>query len=179
MYNYAHVDSDNVVVGCYQFDEAVDVEHYIQCSNASLGDIYNPENKQFHPQTLMEEPPVEHAEIILSDVALASSSARLIGNIWWVAKNDKCLVTASVTGLPDIEIMIMIERVVNATQPVEDIRFIANVENGTFTLALEFDISGNYLLSAERVNRGLERIGAPFRLIFETMEFDVYLPAVS
>ncbi|QUI71245.1 hypothetical protein [Pseudoalteromonas sp. M8] len=116
----------------------------------------------------------------LNDIAVETTNGKLIGQIWWVPKSEKLVLTARATGLPNGGLMVMVERVVNASQPIEDLRFIATIKDGVVTLPLQFDTSGNYLITAKRLNEGLARIeNAPFRLDFETMEFDVYVPVTT
>jgi hypothetical protein len=113
--------------------------------------------------------------IQLSNTTVTSSNAKKIGAIWWLPKDEPFTITANAEGLPDSELMVMVERVINATQPVDDIRFVATIQNGQITMQGKFEQSGNYIITAERLNTGLERIGAPFRLAFETLEFDAYI----
>ncbi|MCF2826929.1 MULTISPECIES: hypothetical protein [unclassified Pseudoalteromonas] len=121
--------------------------------------------------------------ITLGNITLQSENGenvKKIGRIWWVQKGTPLIVTATADGLPNGGLMVMVERVVNASQPIEDLRFIATIKDGVVTLPLQFDTSGNYLITAKRLNEGLARIeNAPFRLNFETMEFDVYVPVAT
>ncbi|MBQ4864475.1 hypothetical protein J8L98_22545 [Pseudoalteromonas sp. MMG013] len=115
--------------------------------------------------------------IQLSNTTVTSPNAKLIGNIWWLPKDESFTITANATGLPDGGLMVMVERVINATQPVDDIRFVANIKDGIVTMQGKFEQSGNYIITAKRLNAGLERIEAPFRLAFEPLEFDAYVSA--
>ncbi|TMP46403.1 hypothetical protein CWB96_12995 [Pseudoalteromonas citrea] len=117
----------------------------------------------------------ELLSIALTNTTVTSPSAQLIGNIWWLPKDEPFTITANAEGLPDGGLMVMVERVINATQPVDDIRFVANIQNGQITMQGKFEQSGNYIITAERLNAGLERIGAPFRLAFDTLELDAYV----
>lgn len=118
---------------------------------------------------------VQLPKIDLKNNTVTSPNAKKIGNIWWLPKDEPFTITANAEGLPDGGLMVMVERVINATQPVDDIRFVANIQNGQITMQGKFEQSGNYIITAERLNAGLERIGAPFRLAFETLEFDAYI----
>lgn len=123
---------------------------------------------------------IEHSansvdKVNLTNTAVTSPNAQLIGNIWWLPKDEPFTITANAEGLPDSSLMVMVERVINATQPVDDIRFVANIKDGIVSMQGKFEQSGNYIITAERLNAGLERINAPFRLDFETMEFDAYV----
>ncbi|MBQ4844939.1 hypothetical protein [Pseudoalteromonas sp. MMG005] len=115
--------------------------------------------------------------IQLSNITVTSPNAQLIGNIWWLPKDEPFTITANAEGLPDGGLMVMVERVINATQPVDDIRFVANIKEGIVTMQGKFEQSGNYIITAKRLNAGLERIEAPFRLAFDTLEFDAYVSA--
>ena len=67
------------------------------------------------------------------------------------------------------------EKVVKQTQVVGDERFIANIENDVITITAPngFEQTGNYMLTAERLNEGLTYLNLPFRVAFDTVEFDV------
>jgi hypothetical protein len=102
------------------------------------------------------------------------SGANKVGDIWWVQVGSTWTLTADVT-LPNGQMMVMLERIVDGLQPVDDVRFIASITSGKLTISGKFDQSGNYTISKERLNRGLERIKAPFRLDFALVEFDAYV----
>lgn len=102
------------------------------------------------------------------------SGATKVGDIWWVSVGSTWTLTADVP-LPNGQMMVMLERIVDGLQSVDDVRFIASISGGTLTIAGKFDQSGNYTISKERLNRGLERIKAPFRLDFTLVEFDAYV----
>ena len=121
-------------------------------------------------------PPVEPevTKLSLTNVAVTSASARKVGDIWWMPENEVFTLTADVA-LPDSELMIMSERVINGDTVVDDMRFIANIANGQVTINGTFKTSGNYQITAERLNSGLARIGMPLELIFNKIEFDVYV----
>ncbi|WP_157592823.1 hypothetical protein [Pseudoalteromonas citrea] len=123
----------------------------------------------------LKQAQVQLPNIDLKNTTVASPNAQLIGNIWWLPKDESFTITANAEGLPDGGLMVMVERVINATQPVDDIRFVANIKDGVVTMQGKFEQSGNYIITAERLNAGLERIGAPFRLAFDTLEFDAYV----
>ena len=123
---------------------------------------------------------IEHSansvdKVNLTNTTVTSPSAEKIGNIWWLPKDEPFTITANAEDLPDGGLMVMVERVINATQPVDDIRFVATIQNGQIIMQGKFEQSGNYIITAARLNAGLERINAPFRLDFETMEFDAYV----
>lgn len=102
------------------------------------------------------------------------SGVNKVGDIWWVQVGSTWTLTADVP-MPDGQMMVMMERVVDGRQSVDDVRFIATITSGKLTIAGKFDQSGNYTISKERLNRGLERIKAPFRLDFTLVEFDAYV----
>ena len=114
--------------------------------------------------------------IALSDVNV-SGDAVVLGNggIWWVAQNTPYTITAKAKGMPDGEMMIIIERIIQGGTVVQDIRAKASIVSEHITINSLFEASGNYQITAERLNQGLATIGAPFRLAFEKVEFDVYV----
>lgn len=102
------------------------------------------------------------------------TNAVLNGAIYWIAENSPMVITGDVS-LPDGSYMVMAERVIDGSQVVDDARFKAIVSNGKMTINAIFKTTGNYLFSADRLNRGLDRIGANVHLGFDDIEFDVYL----
>lgn len=102
------------------------------------------------------------------------SPANKVGDIYWLQRDTDAVVTADLA-LPDGEYMIMAERVANATNVIDDVRFVATILNGKFTMTVHFPITGNYLLTAKRMNEGLDRINSPVHLSFDDVEFDIYV----
>ena len=102
------------------------------------------------------------------------TNAVLHGSIYWIAENAVMTITGDVA-LPDGDVMVMAERVVDAIHVVDDARFIATIANGVMTMNVKFVSTGNYKFSAARLNRGLDRIGAGVHLSFDDIEFDVYV----
>ncbi|QLE09579.1 hypothetical protein HYD28_11780 [Pseudoalteromonas shioyasakiensis] len=96
------------------------------------------------------------------------------GGIWWVKQNTQFTLVASAQ-LPDSEMMLVVERVINGSTVVDDIRVKASIVNGLITMDAQFEQSGNYQITAQRLNAGLEIIEAPFRLAFDKVEFDAYV----
>ncbi len=105
---------------------------------------------------------------------IAITNAVLHGSIYWIAENTAMVITGNVA-LPDGAYMLMAERVIDATQVVDDARFIATVLAGKMTINITFKSTGNYKFSAARLNRGLDRISAGVHLSFNDIEFDVYV----
>ncbi|OHU87823.1 MULTISPECIES: hypothetical protein [Pseudoalteromonas] len=121
-------------------------------------------------------PQPKNLVVTLSNVTVECGQAALVGNIWWLPKGERFILRANVSELADTQLMVMVERVINAEQPIDDIRFVAEIVDGVFTMQGCFELSGNYLITPSRLNAGLERIGAPFRLAFSALEFDAYMP---
>ena len=111
----------------------------------------------------------------LTNVNVESPNAQLgAGGIWWLPTNEQFTLSANVA-LPDSEMMIIIERVVNGSDVINDIRTKAVIANGVVTINASFSESGNYQITAERLNQGLEVIDAEFRLAFDKVEFDAHV----
>ena len=110
----------------------------------------------------------------LSTINVTATTAKEVGNIIWIEENDPFTLTSTCEGLPDGQIMMMIEKVIDGNQPQDDIRLIVDVKDSNITVKGRFTSTGNYIITQERMNRGLERINAPFRLSFDKIEFDVY-----
>lgn len=113
--------------------------------------------------------------IELTNIAVASANAELgAGNIWWLPQGEQFTLTANVS-LPDANMMIIIERVASGSTVIDDVRVKATIENGVVTINAAFAQSGNYQITAERLNAGLDIIGAGFNLVFDKIEFDAYV----
>ena len=106
--------------------------------------------------------------------SVSVSGASLRGKIWWVPINAEAEITAQVD-IPDCEMMFISERVLDGSKPIDDLRFIATIQAGPMSVRVKFPLSGNYVISAKRLNDGLKRIEAPFQLDFENVEFDAYV----
>lgn len=119
--------------------------------------------------TIVTELPI----IPVSNVNVTYTTGQLVGNIHWVPVDTEITITANIP-LPDGVFMTMFEIMVNATEVVKDIRRPATISNGLMTLVVKFKESGNPVLSSKRLNKGLEIIGAPFRLSDFRIEFDIY-----
>ncbi|TMO97539.1 hypothetical protein [Pseudoalteromonas ruthenica] len=124
-------------------------------------------------EPVVEDEPVK-TKVPLTNIAVASANARLEGDIWWIPESEAFTLTADVP-LPDGELMIMSERVIDGDTVVDDMRFIAVIEQGQVTINGKFKTSGNYQITAERLNKGLARIGQRFELAFSKIEFDAYV----
>ena len=74
-----------------------------------------------------------------------------------------------------MEMMIIIECVVNGSDVIDDLRAKASIVDGLITITSKFVQSGNYQITSERLNAGLEAVNAPFRLAFNKVEFDAYV----
>lgn len=96
------------------------------------------------------------------------------GEIYWVQKGQAVTLNANVS-LPDGQLMMMIEKSVAAgTRVVDDTRTIAAITAGTMSATFTLPETGNWFITAERLNAGLKYINAGFELNFESVEFDVY-----
>ena len=105
---------------------------------------------------------------------LAVTNATKVGAIYWAEENVSMTITAN-CALPDGSLIVMAEQVVDATSAVSDTRFKTDILNGVATIQARFAKSGNYMITADRVNRGLDRIGAGVHLSFDDIEFDIYV----
>lgn len=110
--------------------------------------------------------------ISLSNVSI--QGAEKVGEIHWLGLHSQFLMTGDLN-LPDSQFVMMAERVLDGSKKIDDVRFKATVKNNAVEVSGAFDVSGNYLITAERMNKGLSRINAPFRLSFDDIEFDIYV----
>lgn len=109
----------------------------------------------------------------LTSISIASP-ANLVGAIYWLQKDTLATISGDVA-LPDGFYMIMAERVINGSTVVDDVRFKATVTAGVISMPVSFPVAGNYIISAKRLNEGLNRIGAAVNLSFGSVEFDIYV----
>jgi hypothetical protein len=113
--------------------------------------------------------------IELTNVSVTGEHVTLgTGGIWWLPINKQLTLTANAQ-LLDMEMMIIIERVVNGSDVIDDLRAKASIVDGIITITSKFVQSGNYQITSERLNAGLEAVNAPFRLAFNKVEFDAYV----
>lgn len=138
----------------------------------SHGDKYRETNNAGGTVISYWNEPEEQPKITVENIVI--SGADLNGSIYWVAKDSPVTITANVA-LPDGELMTMVEKVVDATSTVDDFRTKAVIAGGVMTMNFSFDTSGNYTFRQDRLNEGLDRIGAGFHLSFDDVEFDVYV----
>ncbi|MBB1384358.1 hypothetical protein H5119_02130 [Pseudoalteromonas sp. SG45-5] len=110
----------------------------------------------------------------LTNVSVTGEHVTLgAGGIWWLPINEGFTLTANAQ-LQDMEMMIIIERVVS-NNVIDDLRAKASIVDGLITINSKFTQSGNYQITSERLNAGLEAVDAPFRLVFDNVEFDAYV----
>ena len=125
--------------------------------------------KQYHEPV---EPEQEKPVIEIANIQMPA--AELNGSIYWIAKDAPVVITADCQ-LPDGELMVMVERVIDASNTVDAIRTKAVIAGGVMTMSFVFEASGNYIFRKSRLNEGLNRIGAEFNLNFDNVEFDVFI----
>lgn len=164
---------------------AAGVQHLTNPLTGALWQNEGEAAEYFSPQPEIEAEVAELAEVKLTDIILKGAATRQVGDIHWTKVASEFTLTAKLTSaekgtpLPDdlknSELMVMCERVVDGQMAVDDMRFIASIKNGKVSLQGQFVHSGNYIINDERINRGLARIGASFRLVFDNIEFDAYL----
>lgn len=122
-----------------------------------------------------EAKPQAPAVVTLTNVNVTGEHVVLgSGDIWWLPKNSPFTLTANAQ-LPNAQMMIIAERVINGGVVVDDLRIKASIENGIITVNGLFAMSGNYQITSDRLNKGLETIDAPFRLAFDKVEFDAHV----
>lgn len=127
------------------------------------------------------------SEIVVSgEDKHGAPTCRKAGNIWWIKKNTRLHISA-VPNIPELlraefaepkAFVVMAEMVLGGSKVQGDVRFEAWLKQGEFKLQSTsgFTESGNYVIRSERLNQGLERIHANFRVEFNTLEFNVIQP---
>lgn len=116
---------------------------------------------------------VDSSKPILTLSNVAIPEATLVGAIYWLKVDTPFTLTADTT-LPDGNYMIMVQQVVEISRVNDDVRFIGSVASGVLTINGAFPKMGNYVVTAERMNKALDYIGAGVHLSFDTVEFDVH-----
>lgn len=150
-------------------------EEWADCTQEDLvdGDRYRVQvgGTGWQEQTYKTPAPVLPV-VELSNISIPA--ADLQGSIYWIAKDAPLVITADCP-LPDGDLMVMVERVIDGSDTVDDIRTKAVISDGVMTLSFIFDTSGNYIFRESRLNEGLVRIGGGFQLSFDDIEFDVFV----
>ena len=125
-------------------------------------------------KTLIDSSPIAPVKPVIQITNISIPAAELNGSIYWIAKDAPAVITADCP-LPDGKLMVMVERVIDGSNTVDDIRTKAVIISGVITMSFVFETSGNYIFRKSRLNEGLDRIGAEFNLNFDDVEFDVYI----
>ena len=103
------------------------------------------------------------------------------GSIWKIGTKQVATLTAN-TLIPAGQFTAIVERIVRGVV-VEDLRFDAQIVQGEgvnqLVLPLYFESSGNYQISAERLNQGLDEVELPFHVNFEKVDIDVVVAIPS
>lgn len=102
-----------------------------------------------------------------------SGHKRVRDGIYDVSENSLITITGNVQ-MEDADepMVIMIEKLKNGVTPVDDgLRFEATINSSVFTLPIKLP-TGNFLLSAERLNKGLDNLNKGFHVAFDSIEFD-------
>ncbi len=116
--------------------------------------------------------PVDVPEFTISTPVI--TGAELRDGIYQNSKGQVVTITGSTT-LPDGKMTLIIERVIDATRAVDDIRVEADILSGTFTTSFSFERSGNYLIRESRLNQGIERLGKGFKINLDSnLEFNCH-----
>jgi hypothetical protein len=130
--------------------------------------------------------PVALPELPLLDVSIVG--ARLVNKIYWVDEGAVFTVHAVIQNriengdepaleIPfgDTSLSTPVEEIVDG-KAVKTLRFESQITTdaeGVVKMQLPMKLpSGNYLISPERINRGLAEIGAPFRFKFDAVDID-------
>jgi hypothetical protein len=120
---------------------------------------------------VMEQATSTITTVSLENITVTSETINKQGEIYWIKAGESFTFTAEMP-LPDSSLVLMIEKVVQQTNVVNDHRVEVIIKNGVGTFTAALPESGNWIITQERVNSGLEQIGAPFRVAFKKVEFD-------
>jgi hypothetical protein len=108
----------------------------------------------------------------INNIQVNYLEGQLVGNIHWVPVDTLITITGDIE-LPNGAFMTIFEEVVEIDRVIGDVRRPAEIVDGKITLQVRFKKTGNYTLDAKRLNKGLAAIGAPFRLEYFKIEFDI------
>lgn len=100
-------------------------------------------------------------------------AGRSASGIWQVPVGQSWILTADVN-IPNGTFMVIAERVVGGSTPIDDERFLGTVVDGKFRMAGKFYNGGNYIITSSRLNSGLAVEGLPIVLSFDKVDFDAY-----
>lgn len=81
--------------------------------------------------------------------------------------------------LPEGSMTIIVQELVANKAVLKEYRFVAQIEEipdnvfRRFVLRIRFATSGNYLITQERLNEGLEQVGKPIRIALNKLEFNI------
>lgn len=130
-----------------------------------------------YEETAYSVPQASKPTFSLTNVSVVAEGAKKVGEIWWLPTNTIFTLTANVS-LEDLEMMVIVEQVVRlddgSYNVVNDKRIPASIIGGVVTVKGQFKNDGNYRITAERLNLGLNEVKAPFNLSFDLIEFDAY-----
>ena len=135
-----------------------------------LGFVYDVDSNTFSA-------PITKPVFELTDLQIDISEQH--GAIHWLPVETVFTLTAK-SKLPAGELMVMIEKIIKQAHTrevkvIDDTRVKTLVdENGNITMRSLFRNPGNWRITAERLNEGLNEIGAPFNLAFNEIEIDAY-----
>lgn len=102
-----------------------------------------------------------------------SGHKRVRDGIYDLPENALVTITGEIQMEDTVDPMvIMIEKLKDGVTPVDDsLRFEATINSSVFTLPIKLP-TGNFLLSAERLNKGLDNLNKGFHVAFDSIEFD-------
>lgn len=146
-------------------------ENWVRSDDAGIGWLYDGEGFTQPPAPVPEVP--APLVVPVTNIQVSGPTVEQVGNIYWVKAGQAVTITADVS-LPDGRHMVMLDEMVDATQRAPGVREPATIANGRFTLNVTFPRPGNFLLEADRLSRGFQRIGQNIQLQFPLVEFDVY-----
>lgn len=160
---------ENIII-VEKLDDVPNCHFISEVSPLNIGDTYDKSLAEmgYKPNSI-------YPFIELENVAVHGETVELgNGGIWWLKQGSPFTLTANAK-LPNSDMMVIIERVINGKTVIDDLRVKASIIDGLITMSGVLTQSGNYQITAERLNAGLEIIEAPFRLAFDKVEFDAYV----
>jgi len=160
-------------------DNVIEITEEQYVNNEVLGKRYNTASLLWEDVVLDDN----CQYIKVENIDIAGLTCNKVGNIWWLDKGTAFTIVGTPT-VPDAlqtefveakPFVLMAEQVIDGSKTQKDVRFKATLKHDEFKLesVSGYAESGNYIIRAARLNEGLERIEAPFRVEFDTIEFDV------
>ncbi|WP_085299244.1 hypothetical protein [Cognaticolwellia mytili] len=183
---YAIVENE-AIVNIAESEEALDVNWFPMLENGNIGNDFVNGHVVSQGEAIITSKTAQLLNFIIKSDNVVVDSANNIHSIKAKLpfaitadvndKNDALAQLLTARNTPKAKLTVMAERVRggNALDVIDDVRFDMLID--ATSLAIDstsgFEISGNYVVTQERMNKALKAIGLPFEIEMPMLEFDV------